>query len=159
MVYGPGMKGNMLRLFGLVDRGVPLPFGAVRNRRSMLFVENAVDAFIAASRAPISGAELFLCSDRDDLSTPELVREIGRALGRRVRLLNVPESWFRAGGRVGDIASRFLPVPLTSAAVDRLLGSLYVDASRLARITGYQPRFSAAAGIARTAEWYRAVAP
>jgi nucleoside-diphosphate-sugar epimerase len=155
MVYGPGMKGNMLRLFRAVDRGLPLPFGRVSNRRSMLYVENAVDALLALGRVPIGGTETFLCSDREDVSTPDLVRSIGGALGRKVRLVNVPERWFRAGGRVGDRISRLVRVPLTSAAVDRLLGSLFVDASKLERVAGFRPRFGVAEGLARTAEWYR----
>jgi nucleoside-diphosphate-sugar epimerase len=155
MVYGPAMKGNMLRLFRAVERGLPFPFGAVSNRRSMLYVENAVDAFLALGRVPITGAEIFLCSDREDVSTPDLVRGIGRALGRKVRLVNVPEAWFRAGGRAGDRISRLVRFPLTSAAVDRLLGSLFVDAAKLERVAGFRPRFGIADGLARTAEWYR----
>lgn len=158
LVYGPGMKGNMLRLFGLVDRGVPLPFGSVRNRRSMLYVENAVEAVLAVLSAPEAGRELFLCSDGEDLSTPGLVRAVASALGRPARLLPVPPALFLAGGRVGDVVARVAPFPLTSAAVDRLLGSLYVDSSRLGRIAGFRPPVSVAEGLERTAAWYRRAA-
>jgi nucleoside-diphosphate-sugar epimerase len=155
MVYGPGMKGNLPRLFRLVDLGVPLPFGAVQNRRSMLYVENAVEAILGVTRAPFSGAELFLCSDGDDLSTPALARAIAGALGRGVRLVPVPEAWFRMAGRWGDRVSPLFPAPLTTAAVDRLLGSLYVDNSKLGRVAGFRPRFGVVEGLARTAAWYR----
>jgi nucleoside-diphosphate-sugar epimerase len=156
MVYGPGMKGNMLRLFRLVERGVPLPFGRIENRRSMLHVDNAVRAFVAALAAPSTGCEVFLCSDDDDVATPELVAMIAAALGARSRLLPVPGAAFRIAGAVGDGLSRLMPFPLTSAALDRLLGSLAVDCGKLKRMTGYRPVVSVREGIDSTAVWYRA---
>ena len=154
LVYGPGMKGNMLSLFHLVNRGVPLPLGRVRNRRSMLFVRNLSTAVVEILRAPAAPAGVFFVADGRDVSTPELVRLIGTALGRRVRLLPVPESVFRAAGWVGDALSRVRPIRLTSAAVDRLLGSLPVDASALTRATGFRPPFSVEQGLRATADWY-----
>lgn len=155
LIYGPGMKGNMLRLFRLVDRGVPLPLGLVRNRRSMAFVGNAVAAMLAVLRVPADRSRVFFVSDARDVSTPELLRLIGGALGRRVRLLPVPAPVFRVAGRMGDVLSRVRPVPLTSRVVDRLLGSLAVDVSPLARATGFHPPYTLEEGLRITAEWYR----
>jgi len=158
LVYGPGVRANFLRLLQLVDRGIPLPFGAVRNRRSMAYVENAAAAVVAALESPAAARESFLVSDGDDLSTPELVRRIARALGRPARLVPIPPALFAAGGRVGDLLARLVPFPLTSAAVHRLLGSLAVDSSRLTRLTGFAPPFTVDQGLAATAAWYRSPA-
>jgi nucleoside-diphosphate-sugar epimerase len=155
LVYGPGVRANFLRLLQLIDRGVPLPFGLVRNRRSALYAGNAAAAVVAALESPAAARGTFLVSDGDDVSTPELVRRIARALGRPARLLPVPPALFAAGGRVGDLLARLVPFPLTSAAVHRLLGSLAVDSSRLARLTGFAPPFTVEQGLAATAAWYR----
>ena len=154
LVYGPGMKGNMLSLFDLVNRGVPLPLGRVRNRRSMLFVGNLSAAVLGTLRTPAAVPGVFFVADGRDVSTPELVRLIGDALGRKVWLLPVPVSVFRAAGWAGDALSRLGQIPLTSAAVDRLLGSLAVDASALAQATGFRPPFSVEQGLRATADWY-----
>jgi nucleoside-diphosphate-sugar epimerase len=155
LVYGPGVKGNVLRLLRLVNRGVPLPLGGVRNRRSLAYVGNVAAAVHAVLQAPAAGGETFLVSDRHDLSTPELVRLIAKALGRPARLLPVPEGLFRAAGRAGDLLARVAPCPLTSAAVDRLLGSLCVDPSRLAASTGWSPPYTPEQGLREVAAWFR----
>lgn len=77
-------------------RGVPLPFGSVRDRRSLLFIGNLVAALFAALRSE-AGDDTFFLSDAEDLSTPELIREIALALGRPARLLPVPSALLRAG--------------------------------------------------------------
>jgi nucleoside-diphosphate-sugar epimerase len=69
-------------------------------------------------------------------------------------LVPVPTPLFRLAGRAGDLISRLFPVPLTSAAVDRLLGSLVVDTSALTRAVGFRPPYSVEDGLRRTAEWY-----
>ena len=156
LVYGPGVGANMLALLRAVARGVPLPLGAVRNRRSLAYVGNVAAAVAAVLDTPESGTETFFVSDGEDLSTPELVRRVARALDRPARLVPVPPALFRAAGAAGDLLRRAVPVPVHSAVVDRLLGSLAVDSSRLARVTGRTPPFSVDEGLARTAAWYRA---
>jgi nucleoside-diphosphate-sugar epimerase len=155
LVYGPGMKGNMLRLFRLVDRGIPLPFGSVRNRRSVVFVGNVAAAVRAVLNSPTHGGRTFFVSDGRDVSTPELIRLIGVALGRRVRLVPVPPAGFQLLGRIGDLVSRVAPFPITSAGVDRLLGSLTVDSSALERATGFRSPYAIEEALRLTAEWYR----
>lgn len=155
LLYGPGMKGNMLSLFRLVDRGIPVPLGLVRNRRSLAFVGNVAAAALAVLHSTAASRRTFFVSDGRDLSTPELLRLIAAALGRKVRLVPVPVSLIRAAGRVGDLVSRIHAAPFTSAAVDRLLGSLTVDASALGRAVGFRPPFSCEEGLRITAEWYR----
>ncbi len=154
MAYGPGMKGNMLRLFGAVRRGIPLPFSAVRNSRSMVYsgnVAEAVECVLASGRA---AGETFFVSDGDDRSTPALLADVGRAVGRRPRLLSVPVPLLRAAGMLGDIASALRPLPFGTDMVQRLTGSLTVDVDKLRRLTGYGPSTSFAEAIRRTGEWY-----
>jgi len=155
LVYGPGVRANMLRLFDGVARGRPLPLGGVDNRRSVLYLGNAAAAVEAVLRSPAAAGETFFVADAEAVSTPELARRIGMAVGRPARLLPLPQALLRTIGRVGDVVARAVPFPLTTAAFDRLLGSLEVDASRLTRVTGFTPPYTLDQGLADTARWYR----
>lgn len=156
LIYGPGMRANMLGLFQLVDRGLPLPFGGVENRRSLLFVGNAAAAIEAALRAPNAASGAYFVRDGQDVSSGTLVRLIAAALGRPARLVPLPERLLRLAGRGGDMLSRVAPVPVTTAAVDRLLGSLQVDDTLFRQRTGFTPPSTLEQGLALTAAWYRA---
>jgi nucleoside-diphosphate-sugar epimerase len=155
LVYGPGMKANALRLFEVVDRGLPLPVGAARNQRSVLYVGN----FVAAVRDTIeheAGNDLFFVSDGAPIATPDLIRAIARALGRPARLVPVPVWLMRVAARIGDQAARVIPaIPFTSATLDRLIGSLAVDSSKLSAEVGFRPPYTLEQGLAETAAWYR----
>ncbi|HEX3273692.1 MAG TPA: NAD-dependent epimerase/dehydratase family protein [Gemmatimonadales bacterium] len=154
LAYGPWMKANALTLFDLVERGTPLPLGRVDNRRSLVYVGN----FVAAVQAVVereAGNDLFFVSDGPPVSTPELIRAIARALDRPARLVPVPVGLMRAAGRAGDLLARVAPWRLTSVNLERMIGSLAVDSSKLAAVAG-PPPFTLAAGLAATARWYRA---
>jgi nucleoside-diphosphate-sugar epimerase len=140
LVYGPGVKGNMLRLFALVDRGLPLPFGAVDNCRSLLYVGNLVAAVGAVLEHRPGGSETYFVTDGRDLSLPSLLRLIAAALGRPARLLPVPRGLLR--------------LLLPGTAAERLIGSLTVDGTKLSRMTGYRPPHSVEEGLRQTARWY-----
>jgi nucleoside-diphosphate-sugar epimerase len=145
LIYGPGVRGNFKTLVSAVDRGIPLPLGSVRNRRSLLFVGNMVGALLLCIEHPAAAGRTFLLSDGEDLATPELVRRIGTALGRPARLVPVPPALLRwAGAFLGK-----------SATVSRLVGSLQVDSSRIRRELGWRPAADVAQGLADTARWYR----
>jgi UDP-glucose 4-epimerase len=159
LVYGPGMKGNMRKLFDLVDRGLPLPFGRIENRRALIYCGNVAGAIGTALDRMAAGASEpdtpFFISDGHDVSTPALVREIARALGRPARLIPIPPQLIRALGRTGDAIARLGWAPFTSNHAMRLLGSLALDVSRFASVTGFQHPFTMAEGLAATARWYR----
>jgi nucleoside-diphosphate-sugar epimerase len=155
LIYGPGMKGNMLGLFRMIDFGFPLPLRSIRNRRSLLFVRNAAEAIRTLLRSFHPSGETFLCSDGHDVSTPELIEEIGRVLGRKPRLFPFPTTVLGLAGKAGDLVARFRPFPLTTAALERLSESLYVDSSRLRAMTGYRPPHELSAGLSETGAWYR----
>jgi nucleoside-diphosphate-sugar epimerase len=140
LVYGPGVRANFLSLLRAVDRGIPLPFGRIENRRSLIFVRNLADALIHCSG---SGAGTFYASDGEDVSTPELIRRVAKALGRKGWMLPVPPVLLSAPLRT-----------VGRAAADRLLGSLYVDISTI-RATGWAPPFTLDQGLAETVTWYR----
>jgi nucleoside-diphosphate-sugar epimerase len=154
LVYGPGVRANMRALFSLVARGVPLPFGAVRNRRSYLYVENAASALVTVLEHEGRGAPPFFVSDGVDFSTPDLVRSIAAALGRRARLVHVPVALLRGAARVGDAVAGLLSAPRPSAMLSRLVDSLAVDAGHLRRTVGWIPPVTAEAGLQATATWY-----
>lgn len=144
LVYGPGVKGNFLRLLQAVDGRRPLPLGCIQNRRSLVYVGNLVRAIDFCLMHPGAAGQTFMVSDGDDVSTPELVRRIATALGRRPWLLPVPVAWMRwAGTLLGK-----------QAAVNRLLGSLAVDIKPLQAL-GWQAPCTMQAGLAATAHWYR----
>jgi len=144
LVYGPGVKGNFLRLMKLVARGLPVPFASVRNQRSMIYIGDLVDAILACVRAPAAAGQTYLVSDGTDISTPELVSSIGRAMGVSPRLFPFPPSLLMAAATI--IGKR--------NEARRLLGSLQVDSSRIRRELEWQPPYTMEQGLAETARWF-----
>lgn len=144
LVYGPENGGNFLRLLKAVERGWPLPFGRVRNRRNLAYVGNVVSAIATfLDHEGASGA--WVICDADALSTPELVRRLAEGMGRPARLLPIPPAMLLAGGRL--LGRKEL--------VRRLVGSLEADCGKARRVLGWAPPISVNEGLARTASWYR----
>jgi nucleoside-diphosphate-sugar epimerase len=100
MVYGSEAPGNFGRLLRAVNHGIPLPFGAIENRRSLVALENLVHLLMVCVNHPAAAGETFLVSDDDDLSTPDLLRRMASALGRSLWLPRVPAPLIIAGARV-----------------------------------------------------------
>jgi nucleoside-diphosphate-sugar epimerase len=153
MVYGPGMQGNPLRLLHLIDRGFPLPLGSITNRRSMLYIGNLVSAIRHVLDTTLSGVEIYFVADGES-STPQFVRSCAAAIGRPARLVSAPVALLRAVGKMGDVLARIAPIPITSDGVDRLLGSLVVNPTKL-EATGFRSPVSAEEGIRLTGKWFR----
>jgi nucleoside-diphosphate-sugar epimerase len=140
LVYGPGVKANFLRLMQIVRKGWPLPLGSIRNRRSLLYLGNFVDAIRLCIEHPAAAGQTFLLDDGQPVSTPELIRALAQAMGQPARLLTVPVGMLElAGALVGK-----------RAAVARLTGSLYVDSSFVRSRLGWTPPYSMASGLAET---------
>ena len=148
LVLGYGAKANVARLVRLVARGVPLPLASVKNWRSLLSLGNLCDFVTLALVHPRSSGRVWLVSDGEDLSTPELVRRIAAALGRPARLAPCPVALLRGLGRV---TGRY-------AEVTRLTGSLQVDIEPARRELGWDPPRDLADGLAATVESYAAAA-
>ena len=140
LVYGPGVKGNLGRLLRWVEAGVPLPLGAIDNRRSLIGLDNLVDALLAIVAHPGARNRRFLVADGEDLSTPELARRIGRAIGRPARLLPVPLAMLAAASQIG-----------AGESLRRLVESLQVDARGLREAVGWAPSRTVDDGLARMA--------
>lgn len=140
LVYGPGVKANFLRLMKMVQKGWPLPLGAIRNRRSLLYLGNFVDAIQVCIEHPAAAGQTFLLDDGQPVSTPELIRAVARAMGCPARLLAVPVGILEGAGTL--LGKR--------AAVARITGSLFVDSSAIRTQLGWTPPFSMEAGLAAT---------
>jgi len=130
LVYGPGVKGNLLALMKYVDKGYPLPFGKISNKRSFISLDNLVDALLTSATVPECAGMTFLVSDGHTLSTSDLVKIIARAMNRKTNLINIPEGLFSILGMV---------VPPLRPVIDRLTGSLVVDSSLFGHVTGWSP--------------------
>jgi UDP-glucose 4-epimerase len=144
LVYGPGVRANFHSLMRWVARGLPLPLSAVSNRRSMVYVKNLTDALFHCVATPGAADRLFLVSDGEDLSTPDLIRRLGQALHTPARLVPVPPLALRlAGGLLGR-----------RAMVCRLTESLTVETARIRNALNWRPPYAVDQALAETAEWY-----
>jgi nucleoside-diphosphate-sugar epimerase len=141
LVYGPNAKGNFARLVRLVQRGVPLPLASLRNRRSLVFVDNLVDAIVRCLDHPAAAGRTYVVSDGEDLSTPDLFARTAAALGRPPRLFAFPPALLRLAGTLvgrGDETSR-------------LLDDMAVDSSRIRAELAWHPPFTLGQGLGRSA--------
>ena len=139
LVYGPGVKANFAALMRAVQRGLPLPLGAVHNQRSLVALDNLVDFIVTCITHPRAANHTFLVSDGHDLSTTELVRGMAQAAEVPARLLSVPVWALQAGATLlgkGD-------------AVQRLCGNLQVDITKARRLLGWVPPVSVEEGLRR----------
>jgi len=138
LIYGAGALGNFRLLVRAIQRGIPLPFGAIRNRRAFLGVENLA-SFIANR---LSGADskfdIFLVADEMQISTPDFVRQIARAAGSTARLVPVPVTALQA----------LLKMSGRPEARDSLIGSMEIDVSKVAA-TGWRPPIGMEEGLRR----------
>jgi UDP-glucose 4-epimerase len=129
LVYGRGAPGNMARLRQLVSLGIPLPFGAVNNQRSLIHVSNLVDCLLLCSTDARASGQIFHVRDAVDYSTPELLQLAGQATGRRVRLIPVPVGPMNALARSLGLGN----------AMEKMLGSLQVSDRRIVRELKWRP--------------------
>ncbi len=146
LVYGPGVKANFLTMMQWLHKGVPLPLGAIQNKRSLVALDNLVDLIVTCLDHPAAANQVFLAGDGEDLSTPDLLRRLGSALGKPARLLPVPVSLLKVGAAIlgrRDIAQR-------------LCESLQVDISKARNVLGWKPPISVDEGLRRTAQSFLA---
>lgn len=137
LVYGPGVNGNFRRLINAVERGWPLPLGAVENRRSMVAVGNLCDFLMRAVDEPQAEGETYVLADGEDMSTAELLRRLARALDRPSRLIPVAPGLIERGLRIAGLGGW----------ADRLIGDLRVDIGKARRL-GWVPPLSVDDGLA-----------
>ena len=144
LVYGSGAPGNFGSLMRWLNGGIPLPLGAIHNQRSLVALDNLVDLIITCLTHPAAANQTFLVSDGEDLSTTQLLRRMGAALGKPARLMPVPVSVLKLGAAlVGK-----------PELAQRLCGSLQVDMSKTRELLGWTPPFSVDEGLKKAAEGY-----
>ncbi len=146
LVYGPGVRGNFLRLMQIVRTGVPLPLGAIHNRRSMVALGNLVDLLIVCIHHPAAAGQTFMVSDEDDLSITELLHRLASAMGRRSLLLPVP---------AGILAGSASLLGKTAVA-SRLLSSLQVDIGYTKSTLGWKPIVTLQESLDKTVAYFLA---
>jgi nucleoside-diphosphate-sugar epimerase len=144
LVYGPGVRANFLRLLSWSERALPLPLARVNNVRSIVSVWNLCDLIwsLLMRESPTCG--VFMISDGQDISTPELIRLLAHSMGRSARLFPAPIALLRIGAALAGKSEEFR----------RLCGSLAVDISDTRERLGWTPPVSLDEGLRRTADWY-----
>jgi len=140
LVYGAGVKGNFARMLKVLAKGIPLPLASVNNQRSLIYVGNLVDALILCATHPAAAGQTYLVSDGEDVSTPDLLRQLGDAMDHSARLFPCPPWLLKLAGSMTGRADQ----------VERLLGSLQVDSSKIRRELGWMPPFTLDAGLRKT---------
>ena len=137
LVYGPGVKGNFASLVKLVRLGLPLPFGGIQNKRSLVARDNLISLIETCIHHQQAANHIFVVSDGDDLSTSELICALANAQGKSVRLLPCPTSLF-------TLVARLLGKP---SVTERLFGNLQVDMSQTQAQLDWKPPVSVKAAI------------
>lgn len=146
LVYGPGVKANFLSMIRWLDKGIPLPLGLIRNKRSLVSLDNLVDLITICIDHPAAANQSFLVSDDDDLSTADLLQRLGSELGKPARLLPIPPSMLASS----------LALLGKGAIGQRLCGSLQVDISKTKDLLGWAPPLSVDEALHKTVQAYLA---
>jgi nucleoside-diphosphate-sugar epimerase len=145
LVYGPEVKGNFAQMLKVLAMGIPLPLASAHNLRSLIYVENLVDALLVCATHPAAAGQTYIVSDGEDISTPDLLCQLGNGMGRPARLFPCPEALLKLAGRLTGKGEQ----------VERLLGSLQVDSGKIRRELKWTPPYTLQQGLQATAEWYR----
>lgn len=145
LVYGVGVRANFLTLFRAVAKGVPFPLGAISNRRSLVAMDNLVDFIATCLQHPSAANQTFSVSDGEDMSTPQLIRHIAKALDRPARLVWVPISI------LGAVAAIFGKKDV----YQRLCGNLQVDITKARNLLGWTPPTTVDEGLRQVVQGMR----
>ncbi|EXF95559.1 NAD-dependent dehydratase [Pseudomonas fluorescens HK44] len=144
LVYGPGVSANFENMMKWLHRGIPLPFGAIHNQRSLVALDNLVDFIMTCVSHPAACDQTFLVSDGEDVSTTQLLQKLAKVLSSPARLLPVPEWMLTAGANL-----------LGKAALSqRLCGSLQVDTTKARSLLGWSPVITVDQGLRKTADHF-----
>ena len=145
LVYGSGVKANFAAMMRWLSRGIPLPFGAIHNKRSFVALDNLVDLILTCLTHPAAANQIFLVSDGEDVSTTELLSRIGQAMGKPAHLVPVPAGLIKFVANIlgkGDVAQR-------------LCGSLQVDIEKTRRLLGWNPPLTLNEGLKKAADGFK----
>lgn len=145
LVYGPEVRANFLRMMAAISRGIPLPFGAITARRSVIYIDNLTDALLRCVTDPRAAHGSFHVADDDPPTVAELLRMVGAALGRSAWLFPVPLAVLQLVGRLTG----------RKTDIERLTGSLQLDTNLIRGVLDWQPPYATRQGLEATAAWYR----
>ncbi len=144
LVYGPGVKANFLSMMRWIEKGIPLPLGAIHNQRSLVFLDNLVDLILTCCTHPNAAGETFLVSDNNDVSTSQLLNVVAQAMDKPNRMLPIPMSLL-------SMAAKIIGKPQIA---QRLCGNLQVDISHTMDTLGWKPPYSLENGVKKTVDAY-----
>lgn len=142
LVYGVGVKANFAQMIKVLYQNFPLPLASVRNSLSLIYVDNLVNALILCATHPHAAGQTYLVSDGEDISTPDLLRQLGAAMGHSARLFACPVTLLKLAGRLTGRADQ----------IERLTGSLQIDSGKIRRELGWTPPYSVSQGLQLTAK-------
>ena len=144
LVYGPGAAGNFGSLMRWLQRGLPLPLGAIHNQRSLVAIDNLVNLIVTCLTHPAAAGQTFLVSDGEDVSTTDLLRRLGQAMGCPARLIPVPASWLKLlAAMVGK-----------NGMAQSLCGSLQIDIENTRQLLGWNPPLTLDQGLKKAAQGF-----
>ena len=145
LVYGPGVRANFLNMIRWVNSGIPLPLGSINNKRTLVGLDNLVDLILICIDHSGAGNQIILAGDGEDISTTELLKKVGKALGKPTRLIPVPPFLLKTGAwLVGK-----------PGIAQRLCGNLQVDISKTLNLLGWKPPVPLDEGIRKTVEQWK----
>jgi UDP-N-acetyl-alpha-D-quinovosamine dehydrogenase len=145
LIYGPGVKANFQSMMRWLDKGIPLPLGAINNQRSLVALDNLIDLIVTCIHHPSAANQIFLAGDGEDLSTSELLRRMSAALGKKAWLLPVPGFLLTWGATlIGK-----------QAMAQRLCGSLQADITKTRNLLDWKPPVTVDEALRKTANYYR----
>ena len=144
LVYGLGVKANFAAMINLIKKGLPMPFGAINNQRSLVSLDNLVNFIIHCIDHPKAANEIFLISDGVDVSTTVLIKKVAKAFDKKAWLLPIPVSWMTF---VAKLVGK-------TDVTERLFGSLQVDSSKARDLLGWKPVVTMDEQLKKIAENY-----
>ena len=145
LVYGPGVKANFMRLIRLVGKQAPMPFAGVSNRRSLLFIDNLLEAILLCMQHPMAAGQTYLVADEGYVSTPQLIRQIAEQTGVPSRLFPCPAIVLRIAAALTG----------RTKEMQRLISSLYLDTRKIQDQLQWHPSYNLEAGLAATLADYQ----
>ena len=139
LIYGPCVKANFLAMLRAIQKGIPLPLGAIHNKRSLVALDNLIDLIVTCIDHPNAANQTFLVSDDADVSTTELLQKMAEAMSKKAWLLPIPESWLRVCAKIVG----------KEDIISRLCGSLQVDIQHTKETLGWKPPVTMAEQLAK----------
>ena len=144
LIYGPGVKGNFLKLLNLVDTSLPLPFSSFKNKRSLLFIGNLIDFIKKLLNEEYSLSHIFMISDDNEISLTELISIMSKFLNRRDSQFSIPKFFLKVGLKIIGKENKF----------SKLSDSLEIDISKTKKLLNWKPKYNQMQGLKVTCDWY-----